>query len=188
MIGAFFILPFLFTQSTKLLSLASLFSMISIMVFLFITFYDFTKNLGEGNLADYNILPDFSKLELTEAIIAFPSIFIAFLFQFNFFPILDNLNKPTNKRMLNAGYMGMSFVFLIYMLISTMGYMIYGDTINANYLITVQDSAIGKTLYILLQSCFVVVMLMSFPLLFYEPRNIFLYFIAYLFPSLRTGE
>jgi len=52
--------------------------------------------------------------------------------------------------MYNAGQIGMFFVFIVFILISTMGYMIYGDKISPNYLVTISDTEIGITLYLIL--------------------------------------
>jgi len=89
-------------------------------------------------------------LKLTEAIVAFPAIFVAFTFHYNFFPILESLKNPTNKRIYSAGNYGILLPMIVYLSISTMGYMIYGDNIDPNYLKSVKDTEIGLPLYMIL--------------------------------------
>ena len=101
--GATLITPFLYARSTKLLSIASGLSVFSIMMFLIITGVDFKNSVTVESLEKIDILPDFSKLELTEAIIAFPALFVAFTFHYNFYPVLQSLKDPTTPRMLKAG-------------------------------------------------------------------------------------
>jgi amino acid permease len=128
-VGALLLLPFLFAKSTKLLSIASTFSIISIIIFIFITGLDFERSVTIESLDKINILPNFSELKPTEAIIAFPALFVAFTFHYNFFPVLESLKNPTNKRMQKAGNFGVLFPLLIYLAISSMGYMTYGNGI-----------------------------------------------------------
>ena len=53
---------------------------------------------------------------------------------------------------------------------------------------TVKRDDIGKVIYIILQACYIVVMLMSYPLVFYEARNISLYYSGICFPCIRKYQ
>ena len=83
---------------------------------------------------------------------------------------------------------GSSFSVVVYCAMSFLGYLIYGDSLTPNYLTTVTKGDIGQTIYIVLQSCYVVIMLMSYPLMFYEARNISLYYAGLYIPFIRKAE
>ena len=77
---------------------------------------------------------------------------------------------------------------VVYCAMSFLGYLIYGDSLTPNYLTTVTKDGVGQTIYIVLQSCYVVIMLMSYPLMFYEATNISLYYAGLYIPFIRKTE
>ena len=160
-------------------------SIISLLIFVIITVYDATESVTSDNFTALNILPDWENLDLVESIMAFPVLFMAFNFLYNFFPIVQSLKNPNNERMRKAGFLGTTFPLIVYIVVAFLGYLIYGKDIGANYLKTVNPGEIGKSIYIILQACYIIVMLMSYPLVFYEARNISLYYSGLCFPCIR---
>ena len=67
----------------------------------------------------------------------------------NFFPIIESLDQPTNKRILKTGYLGISFAMVVYVSVPFIGYLTYGTEIEANYLKTVNPDDIGRVVYVI---------------------------------------
>ena len=74
---------------------------------------------------------------------------------------------------------------VVYCAMSFLGYLIYGNSLGPNYLTTVTKEDIGKEIYIVLQFCYVVIMLCSHVIMFYEARNITLYYAGLYIPWIR---
>ena len=122
--------PFVNVRSTKFLTVASTLSMISILFFICIVLYDaaisYDSSIGFSRI---NWLPDLENLDIIESIMAFPVLFMAFNFLYNFFPITDSLKNPTSARMQQSGYLGISISLTTYSLVAFSGYLTYGSDI-----------------------------------------------------------
>ena len=75
---------------------------------------------------------------------------------------------------------GITIPLFVYTTIALLGYIEYFK-VKPNYLETIEMKNIGKTLFIYLYVAFIVMMLLSFPLVFFEAKNIYLTIIDELF-------
>jgi len=102
---------------------------------------------------------------------------MAFGFQYNFFPVVNVLNYPTNKRLMKASFLGLTFPLVFYFLVSFLGYSVYKTNTKANFLLSFTADDIGQFLYTLVYLSFIGAEIMTFPIYFFEARNLFLFFI-----------
>ena len=70
--------PFIYLKSTKFLTVASLISILSILVFVYTVIYDASQSLSTEKMKAIHLFPNPTEINLTEMILAFPAIFIAF--------------------------------------------------------------------------------------------------------------
>ena len=66
------------------------------------------------------------------------------------------------------------FPLFVYFLVALLGYSEYTDT-NPNFLLALSDDVIGSFLFSLIYLSFLTVILMSFPLKFFQGRNVLLW-------------
>ena len=179
LIGAIIILPFSFAKSTEKLKFASILTILSVFIFTLLTVYNFFNKFYNSKLPLLNIrevlFPAYLKINLLNSLSSFSSIFIAFTFHFNFFPIYNSLDNKTDKKMIKTCIVSLSFVAIIYLIIGILGYLSYGNNININFLESFNINELGFCYY-LLYFFYLFVPLFSIPLCFYEARNNFLSF------------
>ena len=109
-----------------------------------------------------------------EAFHAIPTVFLAFLFQFNVFPIYLSLKHRNRKSMLKATKFGVGYSLIIFLIVGIIGFLLYGlsmeDTILNNFsddMIKYRNiSTVIKILIIIICISFVITCLTSFPILF----------------------
>ena len=180
-IAAIFILPFMFAKSTEKLKFASFLSIIAIVVFTFITIYNFANKASKGILPTDSInyfIPSSSTFEISNALGCFSTVFLAFTFHFNFFPIYKSLDKKTDKKMMKVAIIALTIVVIFYILIAGCGYLSYGSGIKGNFLESFTYEDLGKPSFYTLYVCFGLSTLFSIPIFYFEARNYLLSLIS----------
>ena len=118
----------------------------------------------------------------SEAFNAIPSVFLAFLFQFNVFPIYLSLKEKNLDSMMKATKIGVGYSLFIFLIVGIIGFLLYGFNMNETLLECLsQDmtkfrniSGFIKFLIIIISVSFVTTCLTSFPILFLSLRENFI--------------
>jgi amino acid permease len=132
-----------------------------------------------------NLIPDFNSSclwpsgEYLDIMGSLPTVFLAFTFQFNVFPIYFSLKNRTKQEMMKASTVAISFCFFIYSLTGFIGYYMYRNTLKDTILqaltIDVQEFK-GKdsfmiVILVIVNIAFLFSSTMSIPLMFFSLKN-----------------
>lgn len=173
----FLILPFVFSKSFDRLKFVSLISTTSIIIYFVLTVYNFLIKWYNNDLAsDTNFFPD-SSFDFKKCMGSFPSVFVAFTFQYNFFPIYNTIKNVDDKKMMMTSVVAITLVLIVYSLVGVCGYLSYGNKIQANFLESMSISDLGPSFYYILLIAFSTAVSFSVPLFFFACRNYLLSFI-----------
>ena len=171
-IGALLIFPFIFSKSTEHLKISSYFSLYFIVIFFSITMFNAINKYRKGILPNINFYPpNLKDFNVKNSISCFTTVFLAFTYHFNFFPIFNLLQKPSNKKIKKVYIIGLTIVLVIYIIIGLAGYSSYGSIVDENFLINFTVDDLGLFLYIILYLSICFLPLFSIPLFFFEARN-----------------
>ena len=117
----------------------------------------------------------------SEAFHVIPTVFLAFLFQFNVFPIYLSLKHRNINSMMKATKFGVIYSLIIFLIVGIVGFLIYGLNMEETILNSLSDdmltygkkSTFIKVLIIIICITFVTTCLTSFPILFLSLRENF---------------
>ena len=142
-------------------------------------FYKAVHHYLDSNISWKFLKPNCS---FSEAFNAIPSLFLAFLFQFNVFPIYLSLKEKNLDSMMKATKIGVGYSLFIFLIVGIIGFLLYGLNMNETLLECLsQDmtkfrniSGFIKFLIIIISVSFVTTCLTSFPILFLSLRENFI--------------
>ena len=174
---------FIFTKNLSALKKVAYMGVSAVLLFSFgLTLLFFHK--GIHHYLDSNISWKFLKpnCSFSEAFNAIPSVFLAFLFQFNVFPIYLSLKEKNLDSMMKATKIGVGYSLFIFLIVGIIGFLLYGLHMNETLLECLsQDmtkfrniSGFIKFLIIIISVSFVTTCLTSFPILFLSLRENFI--------------
>ena len=174
---------FIFTKNLSALKKVAYMGVSAVLLFSFgLTLLFFHK--GIHHYLDSNISWKFLKpnCSFSEAFNAIPSVFLAFLFQFNVFPIYLSLKEKNLDSMMKATKIGVGYSLFIFLIVGIIGFLLYGFNMNETLLECLsQDmtkfrniSGFIKFLIIIISVSFVTTCLTSFPILFLSLRENFI--------------
>ena len=174
---------FIFTKNLSTLKKVAYMGVSAVLLFSFgLTLLFLHK--GIHHYLDSNISWKFLKpnCSFSEAFNAIPSVFLAFLFQFNVFPIYLSLKEKNLDSMMKATKIGVGYSLFIFLIVGIIGFLLYGLNMNETLLECLsQDmtkfrniSGFIKFLIIIISVSFVTTCLTSFPILFLSLRENFI--------------
>ena len=174
---------FIFTKNLSALKKVAYMGVSAVLLFSFgLTLLFLHK--GIHHYLDSNISWKFLKpnCSFSEAFNAIPSVFLAFLFQFNVFPIYLSLKEKNLDSMMKATKIGVGYSLFIFLIVGIIGFLLYGLNMNETLLECLsQDmtkfrniSGFIKFLIIIISVSFVTTCLTSFPILFLSLRENFI--------------
>lgn len=143
-----------------------------------IFFYKLSNNLIEE--FDSSILwPSGSFLDIVGVL---PTIFLAFTFQFNAFPVYFSLRKRTNQEMVKSTFSAISFCCVLYLITGFLGYYMYRKKLQDTILqaLTLDVEAYKDSdnflivILLIVNIAFLVSSTMSIPLMFFSLKNNFI--------------
>jgi len=118
--------PFIFLNSMAKLQGASAVAVCAAITFSIITIENYISYAAQGKSAtDIHILPNIDNV--VSALSSVTSVFLAFTFQFNFFPVYKCLKDPTDKRMKATTGTGLALVIVVYLTVANAGYLTFGE-------------------------------------------------------------
>ena len=170
------ILPFVFYKNFDRLKFVSILSTTSIIIYFLLTIYNFTVKWSNNDLANDIIVFPTSSFSFEKGMGSFPSVFLAFTFQYNFFPVYKTIKDVNDKKMMWISISAITLVLIIYSLVGVCGYLSYGEKIQTNFLKSVDINDIGPFFYYLLLISFSTAVSFSVPLFFFGCRNYLLSF------------
>lgn len=124
-----------------------------------------------------------SEFSIPKALGAFPTLLLAFNWQFNMFPVYKGLLNTSDKRFMIVSYTGMSIATVSYLIVGTFGYGIYGNNITSNFLEKATMDRLGRATYLILNGSFYLSTVLTTPLVFYGARNNFISLIKIFGPK-----
>ena len=133
----------------------------------------------------------FPNCSFSEAFKAIPTVFLAFLFQFNVFPIYLSLRNRNMKSMMKATKYGVGFTLIIFLIIGIIGFLLYGLSMEETILNSFSEDMIKfkdicrfiKILIIIICVSFVTTCLTSFPILFLSLRENYINSLLFCFKN-----
>ena len=153
---------------------------------------------GIHHYLDSNISWIFLKpnCSFSEAFHVIPSVFLAFLFQFNVFPIYLSLKEKNLETMMKATKIGVGYSLFIFLIVGIVGFLLYGLNMNDTLLNNFSDdmtkfrdiSGFIKFLIIIISISFVTTCLTSFPILFLSLRENFVNSLIFCMKNMGVEE
>lgn len=171
---AIVILPFAFAKNIQKLRVVPYITISAICIYVFVTFYNFFHKVANDDLnTTYNFVPG-SDFEYKSALGCFPTVFLAFTFQFNFFPVYKSLEDASDKKMMKISTIAITLVFFLYCFVGIAGYLSYGSAIQSNFLESFQVDDLGSGFYYLVLAAFCLSTSFTVPLFYFGCRNLVL--------------
>lgn len=146
--------------------------------FIFIFIYKSIKGLIPEITTDY-LIPNG---QTTEILSSLPTVFLAFTFQFNVFPIYLSLKSKKKSDMVKSSFVGVCFCVVIYLITGIIGLLMYGTNIKGSVLALLEkdieqyketDNVILVSV-IIINIAFLISSTMSIPLMFFSLKKNFI--------------
>ena len=180
---SFIMFYFIFIKNISALKKVAYMGVSAVLLFslglIFLFFHKLFHHYLDSNISWKFLKPNCS---FSEAFHAIPSVFLAFLFQFNVFPIYLSLKEKNLDSMMKATKIGVGYSLSIFLIVGIIGFLLYGLNMNETLLECLsQDmtqfrniSGFIKFLIIIISISFVTTCLTSFPILFLSLRENFI--------------
>ena len=127
LVGSVILFFFIFIKNISSLKKVSYLGVIAVLLFAVLLavllLYKTISNELDSNVSWKFLFPDCT---FPEAFQAAPSVFLAFLFQFNVFPIYYSLQHRGSRAMFRATKIGIFFSLIIFLIIGIVGFLLYG--------------------------------------------------------------
>ena len=127
LIGAIILFFFIFIKNISSLKKVSYLGVIAALIFAVLLavllLYKTIANELDSDVSWRFLFPDCT---FPEAFQAAPTVFLAFLFQFNVFPIYYSLQHRGSRAMFRATKIGVFFSLIIFLIIGIVGFLLYG--------------------------------------------------------------
>ena len=172
----------IFKDSIDSLKKASFLGVLGITTFFFTFIFIFIYKSINGLIPE--ITSDYLKPngETTEILSSLPTIFLAFTFQFNVFPIYLSLKSKKKSDMVRSSFLGVGFCLTIYLITGVIGLLMYGTNIKGSVLSLLEkdieqyketDNVILVSI-IIINIAFLISSTMSIPLMFFSLKKNFI--------------
>lgn len=172
----------IFKDSIDSLKKASFVGVLGISTFFFFFIFIFVYKFINGLIPE--ITTNYLKPngETTEILSSLPTIFLAFTFQFNVFPIYLSLKSQNKTDMIKGTVLGVTFCLVIYLITGVIGLLMYGTNIKGSVLGLLEndiekykesDNVILVSV-IIINIAFLISSTMSIPLMFFSLKKNFI--------------
>ena len=180
---SFIMFYFIFIKNLSALKKVAYMGVSAVLVFTIgltlLFFYKAVHHYLDSNISWKFLKPNCS---FTEAFKMIPSVFLAFLFQFNVFPIYSSLKEKNLDSMMKASKIGVGYSLSNFLVVGIIGFLLYGLNMNETLLNSLSEdmtkfrniSGFIKFLIIIISISFVTTCLTSFPILFLSLRENFI--------------
>ncbi len=124
-------LAFIFIKNISSLKKVSFLGVIAVLVFtLSLAVLLFYKSASNKLDSDINWKFLFPNCTFTEAFHSTPTVFVAFLFQFNVFPIYYSMKNRNMQSMIRASIIGVIYSLIIFLVVGILGFLLYLSLIH----------------------------------------------------------
>ena len=173
---------FIFTKNISSLKKVAYLGVCVVLIFsislVILLIYKTNKHYLDNDMTWNYLIPNCT---FSEAFHAIPTVFLAFLFQFNVFPIYLSLKHRNMKTMMKATKYGVGYSLIIFLIVGIIGFLLYGlsmeetilDSFDQDMIKYRNTSTFIKILIIIICISFVTTCLTSFPILFLSLRENF---------------
>ena len=180
---SFIMFYFIFIKNLSALKKVAYMGVSAVLVFTIgltlLFFYKAVHHYLDSNISWKFLKPNCSFIEAFKMI---PSVFLAFLFQFNVFPIYSSLKEKNLDSMMKASKIGVGYSLSNFLVVGIIGFLLYGLNMNETLLNSLSEdmtkfrniSGFIKFLIIIISISFVTTCLTSFPILFLSLRENFI--------------
>lgn len=193
----FILMSFLiFKESIESLKKASFVGVLGITVFFFSFIFMFIYKYTQGLIPELDpvyLKPNGTILQIFSSL---PTVFLAFTFQFNVFPIYLSLKDHSQAGMMKSTIMGVAFCVTIYLITGIIGLLSYGTEIKGSILDLLKldiikyknnDKVILATV-IIINIAFLISSTMSIPLMFFSLKKNFINTIIFCKKKLKNNK
>ena len=178
LIGSVIMFAFIFIKNISSLKKVAYLGVIAVLIFCIalavLLFYKSASNKLDQDITWDYLIPESSFKEAFDSI---STVFIAFLFQFNVFPIYYSMRNRGMDNMMKATKIGVIYSLIIFLIVGIIGFLIYGDAIKDTILDNMSDDMLSNNsnflitlLIIIISFSFIITCLSSFPILFLSLR------------------
>ena len=169
LIAAVLIMPFIFAKSMAKLQGASVLGVLAACIFCIITIENYIVSLvNDKHAKEVHILPFIH--DIPRALASITAVFLAFTFQFNFFPIYKTLKNPSDNRMKGTVSLGLTLVLVVYLSVANCGYLTFGED-TTDFLENFSKEKLGIVKFLIVNIAFLISSTLTFPLMFFGARN-----------------
>ena len=179
LIGSFIMFFFIFIKNISALKKVSYLGVIAALsltlMMIVLLLYESIANELDSDVTWKYLIPNCT---FAEAFHAAPTVFVAFLFQFNAFPVYYNLKNRGMRSMMKATRIGVVYSLIIFLIVGIIGFLLYGFNIDDTILDNFSDDMLyykGYNIFpviliIIICLTFILTCLTSFPVLFLSLR------------------
>ena len=173
--GSVLMFSFIFIKNISSLKRVSYLGVIAVLIFTIslciLLFYKSVSNKLDSDIGWDFFLPDCT---FTEAFHSTPTVFLAFLFQFNVFPIYYSMKHRSMSSMMRATKIGVGYSLAMFLIAGIIGFLLYGsyiedtilDNLNTDMVTYRNSNVLIIVLIIIICVSFIITCLTSFPILF----------------------
>jgi amino acid permease len=174
----------IFKESLDALKSVSVIAVVAIFTFFVSLVVIFIYKIAIGDpsvhFSEAMLWPRNSFLTITGTL---PTVFLAFTFQFNLFPIYFTIKEKTNAKLMKATGLGVNFCLLVYLTTGFLGIFMYSDNLNEPILKALFDDGVKARLnndifllimLVLINLSFLTSAVMSIPLMFFSLKKNFI--------------
>jgi amino acid permease len=109
-----------------------------------------------------------------KSVAVIPNIILALTFQANFFPIYKGMRAVNDEKFRNATLFALIICASLCMFIGVYTYLLYGDDLQANFLLCLDYKTVDPTLYYGMNISFTIFIIFAFPVSFISARDNFI--------------
>jgi amino acid permease len=174
----------IFKNSMDALKSVSIVAVIAVFVFFtsLVVIFVYKILIGDPGLAFTSAMlwPRDNFLSVTETL---PTVFLAFTFQFNLFPVFFSIKEKTNEKLISATFMGVNFCLMVYLTTGFLGLFMYSNNLREPILKALFDDGISAkqnhdtfliVMLVLINLSFLTSAVMSIPLMFFSLKKNFI--------------
>ena len=103
-----------------------------------------------------------------------PNVLLSLTFQANFFPIYKGMKNSNDHRITSACLTAIVTCGSVYLVVSLYAYMLYGGSLQANFLLCLDKEQTDPLLYYGMNMGFLLSVLFAYPIMFFSARNNFI--------------
>lgn len=169
----------IFKENLDSLRKASFIGVAGITTFFISLIVIFLYKLSIGSIEPYDSSILYPQGDALDWIGSLPTVFLAYTFQFNMFPVYFTLKKKTKEEMKKTTNLAIGFCFFVYSITGLIGYYMYRNNIKDTILGAMKSDTHSNDIFlrillVIINIAFLISSTMSIPLMFFSLKNNFI--------------